>query len=49
MHSITVVEFPRLMVLGDFNLPSLGMDLELAQEFLAAMTAMAESCPVIWE
>ncbi|XP_070593886.1 uncharacterized protein [Erythrolamprus reginae] len=34
------VEFPRLIVLGDFNLPSLGEASGLAQEFMATMTAM---------
>ncbi|KAM3855847.1 uncharacterized protein M6D78_000899 [Vipera latastei] len=35
-----VVEFPKLMVLGDFNLPSLGGSSELAREFMASMAAM---------
>uniref|UniRef100_A0A2D4H749 Endonuclease/exonuclease/phosphatase domain-containing protein n=1 Tax=Micrurus lemniscatus lemniscatus TaxID=129467 RepID=A0A2D4H749_MICLE len=34
------VEFPRLMVLGDFNLPSLGESSDAAQEFMASMTTM---------
>uniref|UniRef100_A0A2D4IEU1 Endonuclease/exonuclease/phosphatase domain-containing protein n=1 Tax=Micrurus lemniscatus lemniscatus TaxID=129467 RepID=A0A2D4IEU1_MICLE len=34
------VEFPRLMVLGDFNLPSLSEHSEVAQEFVASMATM---------
>ncbi|KAK9396605.1 RNA-directed DNA polymerase from mobile element jockey-like [Crotalus adamanteus] len=34
------VEFPRLIVLGDFNLPSLGDRSEAAQEFMASMATM---------
>lgn len=31
------VQFPRLMVLGNFSLPSLSLGLEVVQEFLAAI------------
>lgn len=38
-----VVEFPRLMVLGAFELPSLGATSEEAQEFTASMAALGLS------
>lgn len=41
--SLLSVEFPRLMVLGDFNLSSLGLSSEVAQEFMATMMAMGLS------
>lgn len=34
------IEFPRFMVLGDFNLPSLGMGSEVVQEFMVTMIAI---------
>lgn len=37
------VEFSRLMVLEDFNLPSLGVRSESAWEFLATLTAVGPS------
>lgn len=35
-----LVEFPRLMVLEDFTLPSLGLGSEVVWEFMAPMTAV---------
>lgn len=37
------LEFPRSMVLGDFNLPFPGLALEVAQEFMIIMAAMGLS------
>lgn len=34
------VEFPKLMVLGDFNLASLGLASKVTQEFVATMEAV---------